>query len=651
MCGIVGIYRRRGGSVAADEIARLRDTMTHRGPDDEGLWLRDPISDVGFGHRRLAIVDLTSAGRQPMTNEDGSVVVTFNGELYNHELLRGELERRGHRFKSRCDTEVLVHLYEEHGPDLVDHLVGMFAFGIWDERRGRLLVARDRLGIKPLYFLDDGETFAFASEIKALVPLLRGREIDPVALAHYLTFVAVPPPRTLFSGVHKLAPAETMLVTREGPLPPSRYWDPVGHRVELDVDLLDWEAELRFRLERSISRRMMSDVPVGVFLSGGVDSSTNVALMSRLVEHPINTFSIGFRDADRFNEFQWARRIASSFATNHHEVLIDADDLLRFMPDLVFHQDEPIADPVCVPLYFVAKLAKEHGVTVVHVGEGADELFAGYPTYVQAHEILTGHWRRFRGLPPSLRAAAAWAGTRLLTRSPGLELHREALHRGGQPNGRLWWGGAVAFYELALERITTPELRRQLDGLHPRQVVGDIANEGAGEGAHTDLDGLIYQDLRLRLPELLLMRVDKLTMANAVEARVPFLDHEVVELAMAMPLEQKIRNGTGKQVLKRAVSDLLPEDLIWRPKQGFGTPVSDWFRGPLSAELPRRLDGSALHELGYLDRSEVHNLVELHRSGRADRSFQLWNLLNLAEWFDYWIAGRTEANPPAVGVG
>jgi asparagine synthase (glutamine-hydrolysing) len=384
----------------------------------------------------------------------------------------------------------------------------------------------------------------------------------------------------------------------------------------------------------------MSDVPVGVFLSGGVDSSTNVALMSRLVEHPINTFSIGFRDAPEFNEFAWARRIAERFATNHHEVVIDANDLWRFMPDLVFHQDEPIADPVCVPLYFVAKLAKDNGVTVVHVGEGADEVFAGYPTYVQAHAIATGHWRRFRSLPAPVRSAAAWIAGRALAGRPGFVIHREALQRGAQQDGRLWWGGAVAFYEHGLDRVTTIELRRQLDGMAPRHVVGAIASDAARAGARGDLDELIYQDLRLRLPELLLMRVDKLTMANAVEARVPFLDHEVVELAMAMPTEQKVRDGVGKHVLKRAVDDLLPHDLIWRPKQGFGTPVSDWFRGPLGDELSRRLGASTIHELGYLEPGEVRQLIELHRSGRAERSFQLWNLLNLAVWFDHWIAER-----------
>jgi asparagine synthase (glutamine-hydrolysing) len=637
MCGIVGLFARDGATVDIDRVAALRDTMRHRGPDDEGLW-RSPAGQAALGHRRLSIVDLSPAGRAPMGNEDGSVQVTFNGEIYNHLELRSHLEERGHVFRSHCDTEVLVHLYEEYGADMVDRLVGMFAFAIWDDARERLLLARDRLGIKPLYWTDDGGTFGFASEIKALLPLLRRHEVDPVALSHYLTFVAVPPPRTLFAGVYKLAPGTTMLVDCDGPGSPRRYWDPLEDRARFDGEAEDWEAEVRFRLERSIDRRMMSDVPVGVFLSGGVDSSTNVALMSRLVDGPINTFSIGFHGAEQYNEFAWARRVAAQYGTNHHEVMIDHDDLWRFMPDLVYHQDEPIADPVCVPLYFVAKLAKDHGVTVVHVGEGADELFAGYATYVQADRIMARQWPRLRSLPRPMRSGLAAAGTAALKVRPAREVHVEALRRAAEPDGRLWWGGAVAFYEHGLDSLVTESFRRELDGDRPRDVVAQIAQDGQRAGARDELDALIYQDLRLRLPELLLMRVDKLTMANAVEARVPFLDHELVELAMALPRDEKIRDGTGKHVLKRAVGDLLPHDLVWRPKQGFGTPVSQWFRGELGDQLRDRLTESHIKELGWLDGDAVTRLFDLHRSGRAERSFQLWNLLNLSTWFDHWIA-------------
>jgi asparagine synthase (glutamine-hydrolysing) len=578
-----------------------------------------------------------------MANEDGSVQVTFNGEIYNHEELRRELQGKGHRFRSRCDTEVLVHLYEERGERMVDDLIGMFAFALWDERRQSLLVARDRMGIKPLYWLDDGRRFAFASEIKALLPLVHRREIDPVALSHYLTFVAVPAPRTLFDGISKLPPASTMLVDRGGARKATRYWDPIGNRAKVDGSSIDWEAEVLSRLERSINRRMMSDVPVGVFLSGGVDSSANVALMSGLVDEPVNTFSIGFRGADELNEFQWARRVAKRFKTAHREVVIDHDDLWQFMPDLVYHQDEPIADPVCVPLYFVAKLAKDSGVTVVHVGEGSDELFSGYDTYVQAHSIVGRGWPWLRGLPLPLRRSLARAGAAALRYRPDREIHVEALHRAAEPDGRLWWGGAIAFYENSLARLTTPELRRATNGDQPRDVVAGIAADAERMGARDDLDDLIYQDLRLRLPELLLMRVDKLTMANGVEARVPFLDHELVELAMSVPTGEKIRDGVGKHVLKRAVGDLLDEEVVWRKKQGFGTPVSEWFRGPLGDQLEQQLVRSEINELGYLNPETVRDLLALHRSGRADRSFQLWNILNLSVWFDYWIARREPA--------
>jgi asparagine synthase (glutamine-hydrolysing) len=617
----------------------MRDTMRHRGPDDEGLW-RNERGDVVLGHRRLAIIDLSPAGRAPMGNEDGTVQVTFNGEIYNHVALREDLERRGHAFRSHCDTEVLVHLYEEYGREMVEHLVGMFAFAIWDSRHDEMFVARDRLGIKPLYWVDHGNTFGFASEIKALLDLLPRREIDAVALSHYLTFVAVPPPRTLFAGVSKLAPGSTMVVRRAGAESPCRYWDPLRDRAAFDGGIDDWEAEFRARLERSVERRMMSDVPVGVFLSGGVDSSTNVALMDRHTPDPINTFSIGFEDAEGLNEFSWARQIAQRFGTNHHEVKIGEDDLWEFMPQLVFHQDEPIADPVCVPLYFVSKLAKDNGVTVVHVGEGADELLAGYPTYVTAHRYATRYWPRLRALPQFVRSGLSAAGGSLLPLYPSGEIQVEALHRAAQPDGHLWWGGAVAFYENALDRVTTPAFHGEINGDGPREVIAAIQHDATSGGARDALDRLIYQDLRLRLPELLLMRVDKLTMANAIEARVPFLDHQLVELAMALPVEEKIRDNVGKQVLKRTVADLLPHDLIWRKKQGFSTPVSQWFRGDASGQLDQRLRSSAVHELGWLDRDAMDKVLEIHRSGRADRSFQLWNLLNLGTWFDHWIAGR-----------
>jgi asparagine synthase (glutamine-hydrolysing) len=525
----------------------------------------------------------------------------------------------------------------------------MFAFAIWDAGERRLMLARDRLGIKPLYWTDDGERFAFASEIKALLPLLDRREVDPVAFAQYLTFVAVPAPRTLFAGVSKLPPASILVVGRDGPGEPRRYWDALERRTA-DLRPADWAEELRVRLERSVQRRMMSDVPVGAFLSGGVDSSTNVALMSRLTDEPVRTFSVGFHGADELNEFDWARHVAERFGTEHHEIRIDEDDMWDFLPKLVYHQDEPIADPVCVPLHFVASLAKQHGVTVVHVGEGSDEIFSGYPTYLQARRVQDRYWARFMSLPAPVRAPVARIVGAVLADSPGLELHREAILRAARPEAELWWGGAVAFYERGLAAVTTDAFDREVRGERPSDVVADIAADARRFGARDSLDRMIYQDLRLRLPELLLMRVDKFTMANSIEGRVPFLDHELVELAMAIPAAEKIKRGEGKHVLKRAVEGLLPPEVVWRPKQGFGTPVEDWFRGALGDRLDGALRDSAINELGWLDRERVSQLLALHRSGRAERSFQLWNILNVSVWFDRWIAGREPVSEEFAGV-
>ena len=642
MCGILGIWQRRGGSVDRDRALQQRDAMRHRGPDDAGTWVREPSGDVLLAHRRLAIVDLSPAGRAPMANEDGTVQVTFNGEIYNHDALREDLRRRGHVFRSRCDTEVLVHLYEEYGADLVDHLVGMFAFAIWDEARERLVVARDRLGIKPLYWLDLGGTFACASEIKALLPMLPRREVDAVAAGQYLSFVAVPPPRTLFADVSKLAPASVLIVDRDGPSAPRRYWDPIANRAAFSGDASQWEDELLGRLRTAVDRRMMSDVPVGAFLSGGVDSSANVALMCESSTEPINTFSVGFDGVDAgFSEFGQARRVAEHFGTNHHEVHVSADDLWGFLPDLIFHQDEPIADPNCVPQHFLAKRAKQEGVTVVHVGEGADEILAGYPAYVRAHRFEMTYWRRMRRLPQPLRSVLARGGAAAAARRPALQWRAEILERLATHDGRLWWGGAVAFAQGPHDRITTNELRRQVGDESARDVVAQISADGRLAGARNALDLLIYQDLRLRLPELLLMRVDKLTMANAVEARVPFLDHEVVELAMGMPTAQKIQGSQGKHVLKRAVERLLPADIVWQPKRGFATPMEQWFRGPLGEQFERQLRTSAIHELGYFERPALQEVLATHRSGAADRSLQLWSVMNLSAWFDHWIAGRS----------
>ena len=641
MCGICGIVRFADGfDLDRELVERMRDTMVHRGPDDRGAWVSDD-GRVAFGHRRLSIVDLSPAGRQPMSNEDGTVWITYNGEVYNHAELRRELEAKGHVYRSDTDTETIVHLYEEEGVEALRRLRGMFAIAIWDARRGgELLLVRDRIGIKPLYWSAQPGGIVFGSEIKSLLqhPAITPA-MDRDAFADYLTFVSTPAPRTMFEGIHKLAPAEYLRVGPDGSVETRRWWSPLSRsRTDELAAASDEELqeELITLLRRSIERRMMADVPFGVLLSGGVDSSTNVALMDELMDRPVSTFSVAFADHERYNELGHARRIAERYGTDHHEVTIDESDLEGFLPDLIHHQDEPIADWVCVPLYYVAKLAKDSGTTVVQVGEGSDELFHGYSHYVDFAERGHGQVEGLRRLPRSLLRGALAAASPLAHRSGrGLAkielLERAALER--YP----YWGAAIAWRGESRRLLVDGRL-----GDHdPEDVVGRIWDEAESELPGIDLkQRMSYIEVKQRLAELLLMRVDKMTMASSVEARVPFLDHDLVEFAFALPERAKVRDGEGKWLLKKAVEGLLPDDVIYRAKQGFGAPVAEWFQGDFGHRSQRAIRDSSLAELGLIDLDYVDRLWESHRSGRGHWSFQLWNLLNVSAWHDVWIAGR-----------
>ena len=608
MCGICGVLAFND-SFACDErvLAAMRDAMIHRGPDDAGLW-RSPSGRVGLGHRRLSIVDVSPAGHQPMSNEDGSVWVAFNGEIYNHAELRPELEARGHRYRSHCDTETIVHLYEEEGERCVERLDGMFAIAIWDERRRELFLARDRLGKKPLYWTRTHAGLAFASEIKALLrhPAVSA-DLDVEAFHDYLTFVCTPAPSTMFAGISKLSPAERMTVSAAGDIRSDIYWSPLSARAseELAGSSEDELSERLLELLRaSIAKRMMSDVPFGVFLSGGVDSSTNVALMSELMSEPVRTFSVAFREHERYNELEYARRISRLFNTDHHEVLIDADDLVSFLPEMVHHQDEPIADWVCVPLYYVSKLARDSGTIVVQVGEGSDELFHGYENYIDAVARRRRYWEPFQHAPAVLRDSVARTALALARRTGRGVLH--AQYVADAAAGRLpFWGGAICY---------TGELKRQIlagNGNRPDayRIVQRLWDEAEHDLPGADLlQKMSYLELKQRLAELLLMRVDKMTMATSVEARVPFLDRELVEFALALPAEMKVRDGVGKWLLKRAVDGLLPSDIVYRPKQGFGAPVAEWFRGDLGTRAQQEIRSSSLAERGLLDYARIDEL-------------------------------------------
>ncbi len=644
MCGICGILSLSNAFDASERtVAAMCDVMVHRGPDDHGLGSWPTTRGcVALGHRRLAIVDLSPAGRNPMSNEDGRVWITFNGEIYNHAELRKELEAKGHRYRSHSDTETIVHLYEEEGVRCVERLHGMFAIAIWDRVDEKLFLARDRLGIKPLYYAQRPGGFLFGSEIKALLehPAITP-DLDEEAFYHYLTFVCTPAPLTMFTGIRKLAPAERMVVHADGRVERDVYWTPMSpHAVEELRGLHELELEERLLdlLHKSIRKRMMADVPFGVFLSGGVDSSTNVALMSKMTSDPVRTFSVAFNEHEQYNELRYAREIARLYETDHHEVVIGEADLAAFLPQMIFQQDEPIADWVCVPLHYVSQLARDNGTIVVQVGEGSDELFHGYDGYIQAARLRRRFLEPFQYMPGPLRR---WTANAVSGLARGIGRGEpQALAVAEVAAGRLpFWGGAICYQGELKSRVLAHDRPEQLDSY---EIVRRFWDDAERELPGADLlQKMTYLELKQRLSELLLMRVDKMTMGTSVEARVPFLDHEFVEFALALPPCMKIRSGTGKWLLKKAVAGtLLPEHIVYRPKQGFGAPVAEWLKGTLGYAVQRQIRDSALAERGLLDYDAIDAMWTAHRAGRMNWGFHLWNLYNVSAWYDHWIAGN-----------
>ncbi|HJT66769.1 MAG TPA: asparagine synthase (glutamine-hydrolyzing) [Pyrinomonadaceae bacterium] len=642
MCGICGVweYGASEGSVDTSLIARMRDEMTHRGPDDSGELLFDDRRG-GFGFRRLSIIDLSAAGHQPMHGCDQNTWLVFNGEIYNHAELRTGLEARGHKYSSRTDSETIIHLYEERGLDFIHDIEGDYAIALWDAARQQLVLVRDRIGVKPLYFYHRDGRFIFASEIKAILqhPAVTA-DIDEQSLYHYLTFLTAPAPTTLFRDIQKLPAGNVLTLKRDGTLNIEPYWDALPPAQPIVRDEGEHRAEILRLLRDSIRKRMMSDVPFGVFLSGGVDSSANVALMSELMSRPVETFTVGFSDAEYLNELQSARRIANQFGTNHHEVLISENEMQEFLPRLVFHQDEPIADPVCVPLYYVSQLARDSGTIVVQVGEGSDEIFSGYDNYVRHLRIYESFWRHAETLPRVLRRALSSLSRPALEATGRKRAAIELIRRLGADEP-LFWGGAVVYDETFKPRVLSQSLRERMNGLSSLQIVAPYLKNIEQERPGSDfLARMTYLELKLRLPELLLMRVDKITMATSVEARVPFLDHHLVEYALSLPRSLKVEGTSGKHILKRALEDILPHDLLYEPKRGFGAPVREWFREGLGGWFDAHLINSTMRRRNLLDYEFVGKMLEEHRSRKRDWGFHLWALLNLSLWYEQWIDRR-----------
>jgi asparagine synthase (glutamine-hydrolysing) len=642
MCGIVGALAFESGNFRVSEryITQMRDAMVHRGPDGAGVWI-SADGRVGLGHRRLSIIDLSAAADQPMCNEDGSLWVVLNGEIYNHAEVRAELEQLGgHQWKTdHSDTEVILHGFEQWGIDCLQKFRGMFAIGLWDARSRELWLVRDRIGIKPLYYSVHHGRITFASEIKALLQdPQQERSVDEEGFYHFLSFLATPAPQTLFRGIRKLPGGTWLRVRYDGRMDEHRYWDAWDHSEPLTgCSEEDIAQRIREELRTSVKLRKVSDVPVGVFLSGGIDSSVNAALFSEEHPGPIQTFSIGYDGEYRSypNELQYARQMTKHIGSDHHERILTQQDLIDFLPEMVRLQDEPIADPVCVPVYYVSKLAREHGVIVCQVGEGSDELFCGYPAWRVSLQL-----QRYGNLPfPALLKRFGLKGLELLGQQDGLPYEFLRRNADGIP---IFWGGAEAFTETHKRRLLSPRLRKQLEGLSSWDALKPIRRrflEGAWE--KSDLGWMSYLDLNLRLPELLLMRVDKMSMGVSLEARVPFLDHKFVELALSIPAAIKTRNGVLKYILKKSVRGLIPDELIDRRKQGFGVPVHEWFADRLG-DFTRRELRQFCQETDFFDPAEVTRVLD-HDRKRA------WYLLNFALWWKEYISSvQTEPLAKAV---
>ena len=628
MCGIFGIaeFGNHVGSPSGEGslsslLGAMGRALEHRGPDDDGTRvLRSSGAAVGIGMRRLSIIDV-AGGRQPMTNEDGTVIVVCNGEIYNYRELREELASKGHCLRTQSDTEVIVHLYEEHGWACVTRLRGMFAFALWDARRQVLMLARDRLGIKPLFFHYDHHRAAFASEVRGLLPAFEEvPEVSRPALLRLLLLQYVPAPDTAFVGIRKLMPGTVLLVNERG-LEPRRYWQlPTtcwndGSRADADI-----RTAVAGRLHDAVKSHLASDVPVGAFLSGGLDSASVVALMSRTGADPFSTFSVGFEGPPEFSELPYARQVAARYGTVHHELMIGPKDLMSCLSRIVGHLDEPLTDPAIVPTYLLSSLAAQ-SVKVVLTGEGADELFGGYQRY--APESLAD-W--YRWVPPGLKTRIlGWLQRSAVSRRVVQGVR--ALSQRSPSRRHMDWVGTFTSEELMEVAADHEEVaceEREIDQLF--QPFFDGAVEPG-----SSLGGMLRADLSTWLPDDLLTKVDRMSMAASLEARVPYLDHPLVELVASIPAPLKIRDGVRKAVLKAAVADLVSPAILNRRKMGFEMPLASWMRGPLREFVVDhlRLEGPP----GLFNEAGVERFLDEHLRGIQDRSSQLWSVLLVKLWY------------------
>jgi asparagine synthase (glutamine-hydrolysing) len=637
MCGITGaVWTDLRLAVSTDTLRRMTDALAHRGPDDQGAYTSDlrnelpaVLPGVALGHRRLSIIDLPGS-RQPMSNEDGTVQLVFNGEIYNYRELRLRLEGSGHQFRTAGDTEVLVHLYEDEGVDFVQHLVGMFALAIWDRNHRRVILARDRLGQKPLVYQWQSGRLLFASELKSLLAVPDvAREIDPSALDEYLLYQYVPYPNTIFRGISKLPPGH-VAVLEDDRLSVRPYWQPDFNQ-EHPASEGETVERVRAALTEAVRSQMMSDVPLGAFLSGGVDSSVIVALMQQQASMSVKTFTVGF-PVREYDETAFARRVAAHLGTEHHELRVEPD-IVDLLPKLAWHFDEPFGDSSAVPTYYLAQQTRGH-VTVALSGDGGDELFAGYDRYRAIRlAALLGR------LPWPLRALLAnelWQRLPAPGRQKSLRhrLRRLAAALAAPPRRRLLEMVSV-FGERDRAALYSDDFLSRLPNQDPADFVGAAL---ARSGKRDVATAASLADLVTYLPCDLCHKVDMTTMAHGLECRQPMLDHRVVELAIALPLRLKLRGGRGKRILEQVFGHLLPPEVFRRRKMGFGVPLDHWFRGELKGMAYDTLLSTKSLGRGYFRREAIERLLADHAGGRADHSARLWSLLMLELWHRQWAA-------------
>lgn len=627
MCGIVGMARRDGRACEAGVLQSMCDAIRHRGPDEEGRYLG---TQAALAMRRLAIIDL-KGGQQPISNETGTAHIVFNGEIYNHRELRAQLERLGHRFRTNCDTEVIIHAYERYGADCPRHLRGMFAFAIWDERTEELLLARDRVGKKPLLYAQVASGLVFGSEFSAMLKHPEvGRDVDWEAIHYYLSFMCVPAPLTAFRQIRKLEPGHTLRYSRRtGEIKTERYWRLDFSRKERWDEREAGERAVEV-LREAVRVRLMSEVPLGAFLSGGVDSSAVVALMSEESSEPVKTFSIGFEEQD-FSELEHARRVAKHVGAEHHEFVV-RPEALEVLPMLVDHYGEPYADSSAIPTYYVARETRRH-VTVALNGDGGDECFAGYERYAAMR--LAEQYRR---LPSVVRGQIVERAVSLL---PASELTRNRLKSlkrfvgvASLPPVERYLHWMSVFGEAAKRELYTKEFAREQEGREARSWIAPWFAQANGAGA---VEAALLADTMTYLPNDLLVKVDIATMAVSLEARSPFLDHHVMEFAASLPESLKLRGLTTKYLLKRVLKRLLPAENLKRRKMGFGVPIGHWFRGEMKEFVRARLLSEKFAGRGLFEAGAVARLVSEHTEGRRDHSAQLWTLLMLELWFERFI--------------